>query len=140
MLTQEQADQLIAMLKQSVPDKVFEWHQNLSQDESFIDAETERIRFILSLKRNPFEIRLHLRTQDRHIGLARIDGAKYHPNPDGSELRNTPHIHWYREGYEKLDWAEPIDWYDTNNPVKTLERFLDEVHARFRNGIQMIMV
>lgn len=99
-----------------------------------------KVRFILALKRNPYEIRLHLRTQDRHIGLARIDAAKYHPNPDGTELRDTPHIHWYREGYEKLEWAEPIDWYDTHKPIQTLERFLKEISARFKNGIQLMMV
>jgi phage anti-repressor protein len=140
MLTQEQADSLIALLKESVANQVFDWYENLYQEEFFVDVEIEKIRFILSLKRNPYEIRLHLRTQDRHIGLARIDGAKYHPNPDGTELRDTPHIHWYREGYEKLEWAEPIDWYNTSKPIQTLERFLSEINARFRNGIQLMMV
>lgn len=140
MLTQAQADKLIKMLKESLSDKAFEWHNNLNQEEQFIDVETEKIRFILALKRNPFEIRLHLRTKDRHIGLARIDAAKHHTNPDGTEIRNTPHIHLYREGYGNLAWAESIDWYDQKKPIATLERFLDEINARFRKGIQLILV
>lgn len=139
MLTQEQADRLISMLKKSVSDKVFEWYHGQSQDELFVDVEEEKVKFVLSLKRSPYSIRLHFRTKDRNIGLARIDGAKYHPNPDGTELRNTPHIHWYREGYD-LNWAEAIDWYDTAKPIETLERFLNEIHARFENGMMGMMV
>lgn len=140
MLTQEQADQLLSMLKESVSDKVFEWYQNQQQDEFLAAAEDGRLKFVLTLKRNPFEVKLHLRLREKNIGLARIDYAKYHTNPDGTELRNTPHIHWYKEGFENLDWAEPIDWYDSGKPLDTLDRFLKEVNARFKNGIQMMMV
>jgi hypothetical protein len=91
------------------------------------------------LSRNPFEIRLHLRTQKDNVGLCRIDAAPYHPNPDGTELRDTPHMHVYREGYG-LRWAEPIDWYDAADPQSTLERFLDEIHTRFPNGIQTMLL
>jgi len=140
MLTQAQADKLIEMAKESASAHVFEWYENQQQEETFVAVEFEKIRFVLSLKRNPFEVRLHLRLQERNIGLARIDAAKYHPNPDGTELRNVPHIHWFREGYHNLEWAEAIDWYDATNPVGTLYRFLDEIHARFKNGIQPMMV
>ena len=94
---------------------------------------------MLTLSRNPFEIRLHARTRDRNIGLLRIDNAPYHQNPDGSELRDTPHLHIYREGCD-LAWAEPIDWYDVNDPLRTLERFLKEFKARFPSGITVAIV
>ena len=112
MLSQEQANQLIEMLKESASGKVFEWQQNRYQEELFVAVESEKFKFVLSLKRNPYEIRLHLRTRDKNIGLARIDNNKYHPNPDGTELRNTPHIHWFKERYDQLAWAEPssIKW------------------------------
>jgi hypothetical protein len=109
-------------------------------DELVVAVEDKKIQFILSLKRNPFEIRLHFRTRDRDIGLVRIDGHLYHPNPDGTEIRDLPHIHIFREGYDKLPWAEPIDWYDLNNPLGTLERFLTFIHTRFPAGIQLAML
>ena len=101
--------------------------------------EDEKIQFVLVLKRNPFEIRLHLRTRYRDIGLVRVDNAPFHPNPDCTEIRNQPHMHVFREGYG-LEWAEPIVWYDVTNPLGTLERFLNEVRTRFPAGYQLAMV
>jgi len=138
MLTQAQANRLIAMLKQAAREDVFVWEQNKRQDELVVAVEDQKIQFVLSIKRNPFEIRLHFRTKDRDIGLVRVDNNVYHPNPDGTEIRNRPHIHFYREG-ENLNWAEPIDWYDLNNPLATLERFLDIVKTGFPSGYQVDM-
>lgn len=42
MLTQEQADRLIEMLKNSVSHQVFDWYENMPQNEFFVDAETEK--------------------------------------------------------------------------------------------------
>jgi len=67
-----------------------------------------------------------LRTQDRNIGLVRLDAAPYHSNPDGTEIRNQPHLHIYREGYG-LAFAEPVAWCDFDDPERTLERFLEVV-------------
>ncbi len=139
MLTQDQADSLIEALKEAIREDAFEWTPAQRHDEVFVAVEYEGLQFILTLNHNPFEIRLHLRTKHRNIGLMRVDGAPYHSNPDGTELRNTPHIHVYREGYG-LAWAEPIDWYSPTDPVGTLEHFLDEAHARFPAGIQMMLV
>lgn len=139
MLTEDQARALVMALKDSVRNTAFSWFSNTRDDEIFISADAVGIEFVLTLSRNPFEIRLHFRTKMNNIGLMRIDGAPYHVNPDGTELRNTPHIHIFREGYG-LDWAEPIDWFWPDKPIKTLERFLDEVNARFRGGIQLTTV
>lgn len=107
MITQEQADRLIALAKQATRGDCFVWELNQRQDEFVAAIEDEKIQFVLVLKRNPFEIRLHLRTRDRDIGLVRVDNAPFHPNPDGTEIRNQPHMHVFREGYG-LEWAEPI--------------------------------
>lgn len=136
MLTQEQADRLIELLKRAIRERVFEWMENQRQDELFVAVEDERIQFALSLKRNPWEIRLHLRTQDRNIGLVRLDAAPYHSNPDGTEIRNQPHLHIYREGYG-LAFAESVAWCDFADPERTLERFLEVIHARFSAGHQL---
>lgn len=139
MITQEQADRLIELAKRAARTDVFVWEINRRQDEVVIAAEDEKIQFVLTLKRNPFEIRLHLRTRDRDIGLMRVDNAPYHPNPDGTELRNQPHIHAFREGYG-LEWAEPISWHDVNDPLGTLEQFLQEIRTRFPSGHQLALV
>jgi hypothetical protein len=73
ILTQDQADQLIAALKEALQAKTFIWAENRRDDEEFKTAAGDDIRFILTLKRNPFEIKLHLRTRDRHVGLVRLD-------------------------------------------------------------------
>lgn len=134
MLTQAKANDLIAKAKEAARTEVFTWLHNARQEELFLAVEDASMQFLMSLKRNPYEIRLQLRTKDRHIPLARIDNAVQHPNPDGTIIRG-PHIHWYREG-EGLAWAEAIDWYRLDQPLETLVRFLDLVHARFPRGFQ----
>lgn len=135
MLTQAQAQALIEALKEAIRRKRFEWTSGIRHDEVFVAVEDDNLRFILSLNRSPFKIRLHLRTTRGNIGLLRVDGARYHQNPDGTELRDTPHLHVYREDHD-LRWAHPIDWYHPDDPIKTLNRFLDEAHASFPGGIQ----
>lgn len=139
MITQEQADRLIAMAKEALRKDCFIWEIEVRQDEEAEAVEDTRIQFVVSLKRNPFEIRLHLRTRDRDIGLVRVDNAPYHPNPDGTELRNQAHMHVFREGFG-LEWAEPIPWYDPTDPLKTLERFLAEIRMRFPAGHQLAIL
>ena len=136
MLTQARADELIAMLKEAARTEAFVWERDKRQDELVIAVEDKKIQFVLSLKRNPFEIRLHFRTRDRDIGLVRVDNALYHSNPDGTEIRNQPHIHFYRED-DNLNWAEPIDWYDLNDPLATLDRFLEIIRTSFPAGYQL---
>lgn len=124
------------MLKRAMLDEIFVWRSNKAQNELVVSIDEPSIQFVLSLKRHPFQIRLHFRTRDRDVGLARVDAKPYHPNPDGSELRNQPHLHLYREGYG-LQWAEAVDWYDVTKPEQTLEHFLEIVHTRFMQGFQL---
>lgn len=138
MITQNQADRLIQMLKEAARTEALVWEKDKRQDELIVAVEDKKIQFILSLKRNPFEIRLHFRTKDRDIGLVRVDNARYHSNPDGTELRDQPHIHFFREG-DALNWAEPIDWYNLNDPVATLERFLEIIRTKFSSGVILDM-
>lgn len=139
MITQAQADQLIAALKEVARSEPFMWQDNLRQDEAVLAVGDPKLKFVLTLKRNLHEIKLHMRTQDRHIGLARIDNAPYHCNPDGTEIRNQPHLHLHREGHE-LAWAEAIDWYDLSRPLDTLEKFLDIVNTRFKAGYGLPLI
>ena len=118
------------MAKEAERTEPLVWLSNRQIDEAITAVEEKSFKFVLSLKRNPFEIRLHLRTRDRDVGLIRVDNSPYLPNPDGSEIRDRPHMHRYREGFD-LAWAEPVDWYSVSDPFGTLERFLQIVNARF---------
>ena len=138
MLTQDQAQKLIETLKVAAREKSFRWDVGQRYDELFFSINEKDLQFIISLRRNPFEIRLHMRTKRDNIGLLRVDGAPFHANPDGTELRDTPHLHVYREGYG-LSWAEPIEWYSLNDPLKTLKHFLREANARFPSGFQLTL-
>ena len=139
MITQAQADQLIAALKEAARKDPFIWQENLRQDEIVLAVGDPKLKFVLTLKRNLNEIKLHMRAQDRNIGLARIDNAPYHSNPDGSEIRNQPHLHLYREGHD-LAWAESIDWYDLDRPLDTLEKFLNIINIRFIAGYSVPLI
>ncbi len=129
MLTQAEGDALIFELKERVKNEYFVWKNNTAQNELIVAVGDDTLRFILSLKKNPHEIKLHLRTKKKDIGLLRIDNAPYHSNPDGEEIRG-PHMHYYVAG-EELGYAELIDWYDLNDPVTTLLRFLDEARIKY---------
>ena len=133
MLTQTQADRLIDTLKEAARKDVLVWQSNLNQEEMIVAVEDKKLQFVLNMKRGPFEIRLHLRTRDRNIGLVRLDAAPYHTNPDGTELRNQPHLHLYREGHD-LAFAEPVDGYDASRPLQTFERVLEIVRTKFPAG------
>lgn len=134
MITQQRADNLIKELKKRAATDVFLWENNLSKGELIISVNDEKVQFVLNIKRNPFEIRLHFRTKDQDIGLMRIDNAPFHPNPDGTEIRG-PHLHYYVEG-QGLAYAKLIDWYDSSKPVDTLYKFLELINTE-RFPIQM---
>jgi hypothetical protein len=139
LLTQAQADRLIGLSKEADRSEPLIWLANKQIDEAMTAVDERTLKFVLSLKHNPFEIRLHLRTRDRDVGLIRVDNSPYHPNPDGNEIRDRPHMHRYREGFD-LAWAEPVDWYSVSDPFGTLERFLQIISARFPRGIQLELI
>jgi hypothetical protein len=135
MLTQEEADELLLKAKEAVRKEVLSWGITSRHDEVVIATGSPETQFLISLTRNPFEIKAHFRTKTSNVQLARVDTQKQHINPDGERIVG-PHLHWYREGYAHLEWAEKIDWYDPSKPLDTLFRFLDLIKVRFPNGVQ----
>lgn len=133
-LIQSRADELIDLAKEVARKDAFTWAQGTQQEELVLAVGNEDLKFLLTLKRNPYEIKSQLRTRDRHIPLIRLDNTAQHINPDGTVVRG-PHLHRYREGFG-VTWAEPVDWYDADQPVETLFRFLDLIHTHFPNGFQ----
>jgi len=91
-LGQAKADELLSLAKEAARNEVFTWLHNTRQEELLVALDDRELQFLLSLKRNPFEITAQLRTRDRNFPLARIDNAAQHVNPDGEVLRG-PHIH-----------------------------------------------
>ena len=109
MLTQSEADGLIAMAKSfvapgsvSIPPGADDTHDLIGEDADE--------RFLLDVWRGTIRLsKLRLQTRGRKvIVLVRIDiDGSPHSNPDGVKLPGT-HLHLYREGYEDK-WAFPVD-------------------------------
>jgi hypothetical protein len=121
-VTKIEVDELLSQAKEAVRQTVLNWQNNSRYDEDVVTVGGNAIQFILSLNRNPFEMKAHFRTKLRNIQIARIDDQRQHLNPDGERIVG-PHLHWFKEGYTHLEWAEAITWYDI---IKT----------RFPYGIQ----
>jgi len=142
MLTQTEADALIAMGKEfvrpvtiSIPPGADQTHELIGDD--------KRERFLLDLWRGTLRLsKIKHQTRGRKVVvLVRldIDGAP-HTNPDGAKLSGT-HIHLYREGFEDK-WAFPVDSEGFQNPSdiqRTLEDFYRYCNVRnappFQGGL-----
>lgn len=139
MLTQQEADELLAKAKEATRKEILSWEKTSRHDEPVIAVGEPDLQFVLSLTRNPFEIKAHFRTKSKNVHLARIDTQAQHINPDGKRILG-PHLHWYREGYDHLEWAEEIDWYDVNKPLDTLFTFLNLIKTRFPLSVQEVLL
>lgn len=134
MLTAQRVQQILDMAKEVAAKECVTWQVDQRQEELVLAVEDRGLAFLLSMKRNTFEVTAQIRTRERNLLLARIDNAAQHVNPDGSVLRG-PHLHVYREG-DGLAWAELIDWYDLARPMDTLMHFLSLIQTRFPHGLQ----
>lgn len=136
MITKLEVDELMNMAKEAIRTTKLYWFENERYDEQVISVGGPHLTFCLSLSRNPHEIRAHFRIKGSNIQLARIDNHNQHWNPDGEVLQG-PHLHYFREGYDLIPWAEEIDWYDLSDPIGTLSKFLDIIHTRFPHGVDL---
>ncbi len=109
MLTQPEADALIAMEKHRVTD---EHHNFPTGGDSLIlplQSLDKREQFWLDLSRSRIDLaKVKMQNRVRQvIVLVRLDMAGApHRNPDGEEI-GCPHLHVYREGFGDK-WAKPI--------------------------------
>lgn len=132
ILTQAEADALLNLIKTVFRKDTFFWKSDERYDERVIADTDSSLEFVLSLKRNCFEVRLNFRTKKNNVILARVDSQNQHHNPDGSIIRG-PHLHLYKEGFGEK-YAEPISWYDHQSPINTLANFLSVINTHFPNG------
>lgn len=126
MLTQAEADALIAMRKSFVEGGAIALPPGIDSTHELV-GEDEQERFLLDLWRGTFRLS-KFRFQERArkvIVLIRLDvDGSPHTNPDGTRIDGT-HLHIYREGYEDK-WAGALDKKAFTNPqdiILTLRQF-----------------
>lgn len=128
ILTQEEADALLAIEKISLEANLINLPDLGGVIDIFLHTENEREEFILTYTRHSINLSKrnhHIRAR-KIIGLARLDlDGPPHRNPDGQEI-GVRHLHLYREGYG-LKWAYEIPqshFSNLDDSFTTLEEFL----------------
>jgi Family of unknown function (DUF6978) len=128
VLTQVEADALIAMSKYRVDDQQWEYPGLGGKVSVPLVGENKRESFLLDVSRGRIDF-LKGTYQNRArqtMILVRIDfGGAPHRNPDGEEMP-SPHLHVYREGYGDK-WAVPIppeNFPSLQNHWETLHDFM----------------
>jgi hypothetical protein len=135
ILTQAEADALIAMEKHRVTD---DGHDFPMAGDSLVlplQSSDKREQFLLDISRGRIDL-LRGKYQNRArqvIVLVRLDfGGRPHRNPDDQELP-CPHLHIYKEGYGDK-WAIPVP-LDQCNRLSDLHGTLEDF-MRFCNITQ----
>jgi hypothetical protein len=136
MFTQEQADYLLALQKET--DKGLVVDLSLPKIRFALkspdDDEWEFIVDISNSRKKIFKISLHHMETRAKEGLLRVDFNGSHRNPEttsntvpevckpfvGRWFQNEPHIHIFVEGFRDLAWAIPLSDYN-NFDVKLVE-------------------
>jgi hypothetical protein len=109
ILTQTEADGLIAMQKRRTDDRV--WHYPGTGGAVTVTLESidGREDFLLDVYRARIDLvkGTYQNRARRVVVLVRLDfGGRPHRNPDGEEIA-SPHLHLYREGFGDK-WAFPL--------------------------------
>jgi len=126
MLTQLEADALIAMPKQFMVDVAIRLPPGADHNYD-LRGEDLRERFVLDLRRSRIRLsKLRYQTRARVVVvLVRLClNGPPHPNPDGTLLGGT-HLHIYREGFGDK-WAyelDPVEFSNTGDMWQTLMDF-----------------
>lgn len=134
MLTNQEADDLIALPKRIVAGKKALAHTSLHLPGGRVKyrlrpASGDDISFLMEITQatkgpnRGLKISLHFQEDDEKIGLLRVDYFGQHKNPDEvtshlpADLMpfagkwfdyDEPHIHRYVQGYKNLAWAAPL--------------------------------
>jgi hypothetical protein len=109
ILTQAEADGLIAMRKRRIDDRVWLYPGLGGSVTVPLESVDGREDFLLDVYRARIDLlKGTYQNRARHVVvLVRLDfGGKPHRNPDGEEIA-SPHLHIYREGYGDK-WAYPV--------------------------------
>lgn len=127
MLTQQEVDFLLELLKQLIDNKDIQFPG--PSDSSIIEAvsATTNDKFLIDISRKGHikvtKCTFQTRYKKSYILLRlEIDGPN-HTNPDGTEIP-CPHIHIYREGYG-TSWAHPLQSVMQTDPTNMVQVLID---------------
>lgn len=129
LLTQAEADALIALEKRRIDDREWEYPMLGGSLTIPLASSDRREHFILDIGRGRIDLRKNtFQNRARQvIVLVRLDlGGPPHRNPDGEEIP-CPHLHVYREGYGDK-WAMPVpsDLFSSPaDPWQVLQDFMN---------------
>jgi hypothetical protein len=140
-LTQEEADQLMALIKVLEATQQIQFPQKGETMQLDAHSTEGRIKFIIDVNRGKINIKkcTYQTRYNRSIPLLRIDiEGGIHTNPPPlREKVPCPHIHIYREGFGDK-WAYPLSSKIKTNPsdlVAVLSDFLEYNHVERRPPI-----
>lgn len=128
MLTQSDADALIAMVKTFAKPVEINLTPGLDESYELIGAD-KREHFVLDVWRGTIRLsKIKYQTRGRTVVvLVRLDiDGSPHTNPDGTSVGRSP-LHLYREGYDDK-WAYPLDPVEFANPADLTRAFDDFCH------------
>ena len=115
LLTQEEATDLLELLKKCVSSSISLPKQGGREDISVVSTERESEKFIISVNRRNKRVNkvsYVARYKKGDVVLLRLDVGvtSPHVNPEllGGEILTGPHLHIYREGFEER-YAIPFD-------------------------------
>lgn len=142
-LSQEIADELIAMPKECLSEERYQFPLNGEGYVIPLAAPDRHEYFLLDLHAGRINLsKLHIQTRGRQvIVLVRLDlGGAPHRNPNGETIP-CPHLHVYREGYGDK-WAIPVPtdkFSDLADHWSTLHEFMHYCQIvkppRFEQGL-----
>ncbi len=141
VLTQAEADGLLAMEKHRVDDRVWFPPGRGGKVTVPLASVDGREPFLLDLRRGQINLAKNTyQNRARQVFiLARLDiGGAPHRNPD-DEVIQGPHLHLYREGYNDR-WAYPVPQDRFQNPsdaIRALEDFMDYCNVTLRPRFQL---
>jgi hypothetical protein len=128
VLTQAEAEDLIAMPKYRADDQQWEYPGLGGKVSVPLIGENKRENFLLDVSRGRIDLSkgTYQNRARQTMILVRIDfGGGPHRNPDGEEI-SSPHLHLYREGYGDK-WAVPVPYENfpaVENHWETLHDFM----------------
>ena len=133
MLTQQEAEKLIAMKKLFLGNGTITLNESFNQTIPLI-SENKQEHFLLDLRQGRIDLK-KLICQNRYdevIQLVRFESKGVHENPDGEIIRGA-HIHIYKEGYGDK-FAFPVkDFEDVEDVLKALTKFCEFCNIENKN-------
>jgi len=133
MLTQQEAEKLIAMKKLFLGNGTITLNESFNQTIPLI-SENKQEHFLLDLRQGRIDLKklIYQNRYDEVIQLVRFESKGVHENPDGEIIRGA-HIHIYKEGYGDK-FAFPVkDFEDVEDVLKALTKFCEFCNIENKN-------